>query len=298
MQTQEVIAGFLERETRRIDALIAKKEQMIAALTEKRSTTIIDAVTGRAEPDYVPYSSENSFYDGHPASWKRYPMKFLFDGPQNGAWGGEPGTDDVDALCVRVADFQWDTLSLKLDNPTTRSFKAHQVSNLLLKEGDLVIEKSGGGDKTPVGRVVAFVSSETAVTSNFVARIRPKRWMDSSYLLYLLAAQYMSGYSRKFVKQNTGIQNLDDTALFRSDAWIPDLATQKCIAASLMEKTANIDRVIALTRTSIERLKEYRAALITAAVTGQIDVTTYKAGQMTQDTGDAGTTDQAATNTA
>jgi restriction endonuclease S subunit len=107
-----------------------------------------------------------------------------------------------------------------------------------------VIEKSGGGEKTPVGRVVSFDEDVEAVTSNFVARIRPHKDVWNRFFLYLLAAHYMSGYSHQFIKQNTGIQNLDDTNLFRSDVWVPDLATQRQIAGFLDRETARIDLLI------------------------------------------------------
>jgi type I restriction enzyme, S subunit len=186
----------------------------------------------------------SSLFQTIPGGWKRTTLRHLAQGPKNGAWGSEAGEDEVDAVCVRVADFDWSRLALKLDDPTTRSFKKQQFKNLQLLPGDIVIEKSGGGEKTPVGRVVSFDEGVEAVTSNFVARIRPHKDVWNRFFLYLLAAHYMSGYSYQFIKQNTGIQNLDDTNLFRSDVWVPDLATQHRIADFLDRETARIDLLI------------------------------------------------------
>lgn len=186
----------------------------------------------------------SSLFRSIPAGWHQTSLRYLAQRPKNGAWGSEVGVDEIDAVCVRVADFDWSRLTLKLDDPTIRSFKKQQFVSLQLHPGDIVIEKSGGGEKTPVGRVVSFDKDVDAVTSNFVARIRPHKDVWNRYFLYLLAAHYTSGYSHQFIKQNTGIQNLDDTNLFRSDVWVPDLATQRQIADFLDRETARIDLLI------------------------------------------------------
>jgi len=87
----------------------------------------------------------------------------------------------------------------------------------------------------------------------------------------MLAAQYMSGFSVQFVKQNTGIQNLDDGALFRSDVWVPNLATQKSIADFLDLETARIDQLIRKKQRLAELLEEKLEDDILRAVTLGID---------------------------
>ncbi|WP_156480825.1 restriction endonuclease subunit S [Thalassospira sp. MCCC 1A02491] len=215
----------------------------------------------------------SSFFQQAPEGWDRVPLKFLIEGSKNGAWGGEAGTHQVDAICVRIADFDWQRLRLDLSNPTIRSFGSDQFRRLALQDGDMVLEKSGGGEKTPVGRIVMFAGAERSVTSNFVARVRPVNTVWPRFLLYLIAAQYMSGFSIQFVKQNTGIQNLDDSSLFRSDVWIPDRDTQKTIADFLDRETARIDQLIEKKQAFVTLLKEKRDSLIALATTRGIDTT-------------------------
>lgn len=207
----------------------------------------------------------SSLFQSIPRGWQRTTLRHLAEGPKNGAWGSEVGEDEFDALCVRVADFDWSRLSLKLNNPTNRSFKKDQFKNLQLRRGDIVIEKSGGGEKTPVGRVVSFDYDVDAVTSNFVARIRPNETVSKRFLLYLLTAHYVSGFSHQFIKQNTGIQNLDDTNLFRSEVWIPDLTTQYQIANFLDRETARIDLLIEKKQQSIDIVAPRFEALVHTA---------------------------------
>lgn len=209
----------------------------------------------------------NSLFQSIPERWHRTALRHLARGPKNGAWGSEAGENEVDAICVRVADFDWPRLSLRLDGPTIRSFNKRQFKNLQLRRGDIVIEKSGGGEKTPVGRVVSFDEEIDAVTSNFVARIRPHEGVCNRFFLYLLAAHYMSGYSHQFIKQNTGIQNLDDTNLFRSEVWVPDLATQRQIADFLDRETARIDLLIEKKQRLVALLEEEHGAVIAHSVT-------------------------------
>ena len=280
-ETTTAIADFLDRETARIDQLIEKKQRLVELVDEKRSALITAAVTGRIDSETGRCRSPNgvagvnSFVNSTPVGWSRCRLKFLLDGCKNGAWGSEAGEDELDAICVRVADFVWGKLSVSLRNPTIRSFPKLQVNKLALAPGDLLLEKSGGGEKTPVGRIVAFDSEELSVSSNFVARIRPNSKVYSRFLLYLIVAQYMTGYSFQFIKQNTGIQNLDDDAWFSSDVWLPHFARQTAIADFLDHETARIDSLKAKTTAAIDRLHELRAALITAVVTGQIDVAAW-----------------------
>ncbi|MFD2857327.1 restriction endonuclease subunit S [Seohaeicola zhoushanensis] len=126
----------------------------------------------------------------------------------------------------------------------------------------------GGGEKTPVGRVVSFDEDVEAVTSNFVARIRPHESVWNRFFLYLLSAHYMSGYSHQFIKQNTGIQNLDDTNLFRSDVWVPDLATQRQIADFLDRETARIDLLIEKKQRLVALLEEKSASEVDYLIDG------------------------------
>lgn len=185
-----------------------------------------------------------TIYLNPPVGWSRLPIKALIDGPDNGAWGEEPGESEIDVVCARVADFDWDHLSVDLSNPTIRSVKRSQFRRLALKTGDLLIEKSGGGEKTPVGRVVAFVADVDAITSNFVARIRPKPDFVSDFVKYLFASHYMSGFTYQFIKQATGIQNLDDKPLLQAVTWIPSEPEQTAIARFLDHQTGRIDGLI------------------------------------------------------
>lgn len=203
-----------------------------------------------------------SYYGKIPLNWHRDRMKFLMHGSKNGIWGAEAGVCAEDAICIRVSDFDWAGLRLNEKERTIRSFTQEQIDNMRVEAGDILLEKSGGGEKTPVGRVVSYSGEGTAVTSNFVARIRPNGRVVSRFLLYLIASQYMSGFSHQFIKQNTGIQNLDDTSWFSSEAWLPDLMTQNKISMFLDNETTRIDALIEKNERLIALVDEKKSAYL------------------------------------
>jgi len=212
-----------------------------------------------------------SLYKNPPSDWKRRQLKSTIQGPTNGAWGDDEGNDDFDARCIRVADFDWPHLCIHSENPTVRSFNRAQFKRLRLQKGDLIIEKSGGGEKTPVGRVVEFNSDEEAVTSNFVARMRVEPGHNGAFIKYLFAAHYMSGFSKQFIKQATGIQNLDDSQFLQSACWLPDETEQTAIADYLDHETGRIDGLIEKKTRFIAVLDDKEKAMIAYFVRRGID---------------------------
>lgn len=269
LATQRQIANFLDRETGRINALITNKKCMIALLQKKRSLVISEAVLGYPERS-LRYLAANPIVNGvgeaaefDDPSWPRY---------------------------IRITDIA-DERALKAG--IFKSLPPEIAAKAAVQKNDLLFAAVGA----TFGKVYLHATEGAYCYAGFMVKVTPNKNVLPDYLLFWAQSEHYWKQLRSGAVQAT-IQNFSAGKYRKLKVPVPDLATQSLIVASLMEKTANIDRVIALTRTSIERLKEYRSALITAAVTGQIDVTTHKAGQMTQDTGDADTTDQAATNTA
>ncbi|MET9433790.1 hypothetical protein [Streptomyces sp. NPDC006551] len=141
----------------------------------------------------------------------------------------------------------------------------------LLHPGDLILEKSGGGEKQPVGMAVLFTETGNAVCSNFCARIKPSSDVDSRYLTYVFAAAYGQGLTQSAIKQTTGIQNLDTGSFFASRWAYPTKEEQCRIADFLDAETARIDRLDALDLRVLTLLKERRQAVIDHAVTASAE---------------------------
>lgn len=222
-------------------------------------------------PNYRPYpeyqDSGINWLGNIPAHWQIKQLKRTIDACVNGIWGTESENDENDTIVIRVADFDRSRLKVSLDEPTFRKISEKEKKNRALKKHDLLLEKSGGGEKTLVGQVVLFHHDAEAVTSNFVAKMTPLPEYDGAYLNYVFSKLYDEKVNYCSIKQNTGIQNLDSSAYLAEKFAFPPKAEQCRIAAFLDRETAKIDQLIAKQQQLIELLKEKRQAVISHAVT-------------------------------
>ena len=206
-----------------------------------------------------------------PADWNVIRMKTAISKRDGGAWGAEPQENENDYICIRVADFDYERMTIKQVNDyefTRRNYDTSVVERLILKKGNILIEKSGGGEKTPVGRTVIFNENNPCLYANFIDRLIVAENMLPKYLQYVLVTFYKNEYVRKYIKQTTGIQNLDITTMLSQEKiTCPTLEAQHRIADFLDDKCAKIDAIIARQREVIEKLKAYKLSVITEAVT-------------------------------
>ena len=91
-----------------------------------------------------------------PANWEISRLKSRISKRFGGAWGEEPTPDNMDnaRLCIRIADFDFNTQTVKSSASTLRVYTYSQIYKTKLLDGDIIVEKSGGGEKTPVGRTI------------------------------------------------------------------------------------------------------------------------------------------------
>ncbi|MBU0998826.1 restriction endonuclease subunit S [Patescibacteria group bacterium] len=205
-----------------------------------------------------------------PDNWEAKRLRYFFDYHAGGVWGDEEKGDQNDLICLRVADFDFDHFGLSDNDLTTRNIPENQHSRILEK-GDILLEKSGGGEKQTVGRAVRFDSNNRAVCSNFIEKLTPLKVHNSKYISYLMGALYFGTINVRSIKQTTGIQNLDIYAYFSEVVPFPEKAIQKSIADFLDRETTKIDEMVAKKQKMMELLKEKRQALITHAVTKGLD---------------------------
>lgn len=219
----------------------------------------------KAYPEYKSSVVDN--LGAIPCAWEVMQLKRSVLDCVNGIWGSEPENDGNDTVVIRVADFDRPRLSIVDDGFTYRKIDPKEKRSRLLKRGDLLLEKSGGGEKTLVGQVVLFDKDFAAVTSNFVAKMTPHPSFSGSYLNYVFSRFYSGNINYCSIKQNTGIQNLDSASYLSEKFGFPSLYEQQRIAAFLDHETAKIDALIEKQQRLIELLKEKRQAVISHAVT-------------------------------
>ncbi len=206
-----------------------------------------------------------------PVHWKVERLKNTVLACLNGIWGEEPVNDGSDIVCIRVADFDRTRNRVVNSNLTFRSISSNQQQNRMLEHGDLLLEKSGGGELQPVGIVVLYNLDIVAVSSNFIARMPVAKGFDPIFLCYVHSVLYSARLNRRSIKQNTGIQNLDSYTYLCEKVPLPTLQEQHTIAAFLDHETTRINTLITKKERLIELLQEKRAALISHAVTKGLD---------------------------
>lgn len=195
-----------------------------------------------------------------PKHWDVKRFKFAVAFTKNGVWGDDPnGVDDI--KCVRVADFDRGALRVAADVPTFRAVPLNERKLRLLRRGDLLLEKSGGGENQPVGQVVIYDQDGDAVCSNFVSKMELVAGAYPPFFNYLFAAAYFVRLNMRSVKQTSGIQNLDQEQYLSEFGVFPPIAEQTAIAAALDRETARIDALIEKKTRFVELLKEKIVAL-------------------------------------
>ena len=223
-------------------------------------------------PKYPEYKDSGVEWLGEvPVHWAVQRLKWSTASCRNGVWGDEPKGDENDILCIRVADFDRPRMRVSLSKPTYRNVTVNERKGRLVHPGDLLLEKSGGGEKQPVGFVVLYDDGDPAVCSNFVARIELSEGMSPSFWRYVHAAGYAVRLNVPSIKQTSGIQNLDQKSYLDEQGAFPPADEQIRIAAFLDHQTKKIDTLIAEQRRLIELLKEKRQAVISHAVTKGLD---------------------------
>ncbi len=177
-----------------------------------------------------------------------------------GAWGGEPGSQEVNVHVVRSTEFTKSGY-LNFNTGVTRSIKYSQLKSRELKSGDILLEKSGGGPDQPVGRVV-FVTSEIpekTVCSNFVQLIRPDNDQVNSFFLFLVLWRWHSiNRTLEFQAQTTGIRNLRTPDYLEQTFKLPPLAEQKRI----VDLISSVDSYIEAIQQQVDKARKSRNAVL------------------------------------
>ncbi len=164
------------------------------------------------------------------------------------AISGEWGTDDTDGTGIpvlRTTNFTNDG-TVNYSEVVTRQIKKKNIQDKFLRYGDIIIEKSGGSDKQPVGRVIFFEGgSNKFLFNNFTGLLRVKdteRWLPK-YVFYALFANYLVGGTRPYENRTTGLHNLQ-TEAYVAKTEIPDIpyCEQQRIVAILDKICTLIDK--------------------------------------------------------
>ena len=266
---QRAIADFLDRETAKIDGLVERKERLIELLQEKRTSLITRVVTRGLDPNVPMKDSGVEWLGEIPASLGREAS--LAPGTiraQDHVRNRPPRAGHVDDGVPIVKGGDVAAARLKLDALSKTTFEVESLHiRSRLTGGDLVYAIRGSiGD-------VEMVPDELdgANLTQDAARVAYMRTTHGGWLMYALRSQAVFSQLEAGALGAT-IKGINIRDLKRAVIPVPRKREQEQIASFLDMETARIDTLIAKIRQAIDLLKEFRTALISAAVTGKIDV--------------------------
>lgn len=266
-EEQVQIAAFLDRETANIDALVAEQQNLIALLKEKRQALISHAVTKGLDPDVPMKDSGVAWLGAVPAHWTVAPIKYFVKFRS----GGTPSKDRLD---------YWDG---ELPWASAKDLKTERLLDTADHISETAIDE-GGANLLDAGTVLIVVRGmilartfPVALTGSRMAINQDLKGLEPSPKM---SAEFLAWYLRGTAAES--LSRLDEaghgTKALRMDAWaslevsLPPLEEQLVIAEAVELETARIDELSVEADLAIALLQERRTALISAAVTGKIDV--------------------------
>lgn len=270
---QHAIAEFLDRKTAKIDVLLAKKERLIGLLEERRTAIITRAVTKGLDPNVPMKDSELEWVGKIPTHWEVLAVGRLISQVEQG-WS--PVAQD------RLAELdEWAVIKLSAVNKGTFLPDEHKAlppglapdTRYEIHEGDFLLTRANTPDL--VGDVcVAQVARRGLMLCDLVYRLTLKQnRIVATFFAYWLLSR--AGRYQIVVDARGSSQSMVKVSQGHIRAWkvvLPPYEEQAAIAAFLKRETAKIDALVRKIREGIDRVKEYRSSLISAAVTGKIDV--------------------------
>ena len=222
-------------------------------------------------PPYQAYNTSGADWTNSiPEHWNIRRLRNSLFRHTSGVWGADPdGINDLP--CLRVADFNRSQWGIKVDNPTTRAITPLERQGKIIRAGNLLLEKSGGGDKQAVGTVVLYDHDLEPTCSNFIEILVVQGNFDPRYLKFVHSALYALGVNKRSIKQTTGIQNIDLYNYLSEKFPVPPPDEQAAIVRFLDHADEQIQRYIAGKERLIALLEEQRQALVHQAVTRGLD---------------------------
>lgn len=269
---QTAIAAFLDYETAKIDALIAEQEKLIELLKEKRLAVISHAVTKGLDPNAPMKDSGVEWLGQVPEHWKVMRLKFVAH-VQGGVAKGRDlsGADTISVPFLRVANVQDGYVDL--NDVAYIDILATELARYSLQSGDVLMNEGGDFDKLGRGSIWLGEISP-CIHQNHVFAVRP-RGVHPNWLNLLTSAAYGRFYFMSRSKQSTNLASISSTNIREFPLIIPPSTEQSTISEHVEGVVDGVNALLNESQRAITLLKERRSALISAAVTGKIDVRGY-----------------------
>lgn len=274
LEEQSKFINFIDARTTKLDALIAKKERLIELLQEKRIALISQAVTKGLDPNVPMKDSGIEWLGEIPSHWNLIPLKYCTVKKANaiktGPFGSQLLSSEMTSGEIKVYNQRTvlDHDFISGDNYITQD-KFKDLISFMVEPGDILLTTRG-----TIGRcAVVPKDSEKGILHPCLMRVQPDiSIIVPEYLVLLIQDSILVQTQIKLASNATTIDVIYSETMKEIKIPLPPLKEQLVITAAIDRETSKVDAMIAKIREAIDRLKEYRAALISTAVTGKIDV--------------------------
>jgi type I restriction enzyme S subunit len=271
---QAVIAAFLDHETAKIDALIAEQEKLIALLAEKRQATVSHTVTRGLNPQAPMKDSGVQWLGEVPAHWAIKRMKQLVVEGIAGPYGSSLTKEMYTSQGYRVyGQQQVIPGDFSIGDYYISEEKFAEMSRYVVRASDLLVSVMG-----TIGRAaVVPADAEPGIINPRLVLYRMNRdLVQPNYMQVFLSAPSSQRYFA-LAAQGTTMEGLNMSSIGALWVAVPPLHEQGDILAFVQAETERLATAAQEVESALGLLKERRAALIAAAVTGQIDVRGFTA---------------------
>ena len=272
LQESEKIANFLDHETAKIDSLIEKQQQLIQLLKEKRQAVISHAVTKGLNPNISMKDSGVEWLGEVPEHWELVPLKYLctFSG------GGTPSKDnlnywtDGDIPWVSPKDMKTFWIKETQDYITEKAIK-ESSTNMVEPNSLLMVVRSG-----ILQRTIPIAINKVPVTMN--QDMKALKFGNRVLVEYI--ADLIHGNTSELLlewsKEGATVESIEHEYLANSIVPVPPIEEQQSITTLVAKKMGVYRELTCKAESQIFLLQERRTALISAAVTGKIDVRNWQ----------------------
>jgi len=270
---QQAIAAFLDRETAKIDALIAKKERLIKVLEEKQKATINQAMSQGLDTDTPRKDSGMAWIGAIPAHWEIGKLKFYLQSIEQG-WSPLCENRQADsnewgvlkAGCVNAAEF---------DATEQKALPAEMAPQpkYEIRTGDVLMSRANTRELLGSAAIVKCVRPRLLLCDKLYRLLARPTLLDPRYLVTVLRTHMMRYQMEREATGTSGsMQNIGQDTVQNLILPLPPLVEQRAMIDWFDAQTQMIGTLTVRLRTHIDTLHEHRTALISAAVTGKIDV--------------------------
>ena len=272
-EEQAQIARFLDHETARIDALIEEQQRLIELLKEKRQAVISHAVTKGLDPTVPMKDSGVEWLGEVPAHWDVCSIRRVIRVIEQG-WSPEceanPAAEDawgvLKAGCVNRGVFD------ASENKTLPAW-LEPIAEYEVRAGDILMSRASGSPELVGSTALLGEVRERLMLSDKIFRIHLEEKVGRSFFVWVMNARFMRIQIEQALSGGNGMaNNLPQSSLLAFWLAVPPSHEQDAIAEYINELTENIDALISEGGSAVELLQERRSTLISAAVTGKIDV--------------------------